>query len=155
MTINEPKGRKARPRPAAPTTPDPVEIAMEIAASGQTPAAAALEVLQTNAALMREQIGLARNERFRNRIKAVRDIALAFVVLLIAAGVIGFVWNARQASGLVIQPLSMPPDLAARGRAIGLPLTELSMGMSHDFAVAIRHGATLVRVGSAIFGARG
>ncbi|MFN9438343.1 MAG: hypothetical protein ACK57S_01665 [Brevundimonas sp.] len=42
MTIDEPKGRKARPRPAAPTTPDPVEIAMEIAASGQTPADAAL-----------------------------------------------------------------------------------------------------------------
>ena len=115
MTINEPKGRKARPRPAAPTTPDPVEIAMEIAASGQTPAAAALEVLQTNAALMREQIGLARNERFRNRIKAVRDIALAFVVLLLAVGVLGFVWHARQASGLVIQPLSTPPDLAERG----------------------------------------
>ena len=45
-------------------------------------------------------------------------------------------------------------DLAARGRARGLPLTELSMGMSHDYAVAIRHGATLVRVGSAIFGSR-
>lgn len=45
-------------------------------------------------------------------------------------------------------------DLAARGRADGLPLTELSMGMSHDWPVAVRHGATLVRVGSAIFGAR-
>jgi hypothetical protein len=45
-------------------------------------------------------------------------------------------------------------DLAARGRADGLPLTELSMGMSRDWAVAVRHGATLVRVGSAIFGAR-
>jgi pyridoxal phosphate enzyme (YggS family) len=45
-------------------------------------------------------------------------------------------------------------DLAARGRADGLPLEELSMGMSHDFMVAIRHGATLVRVGTAIFGAR-
>jgi pyridoxal phosphate enzyme (YggS family) len=44
--------------------------------------------------------------------------------------------------------------LAARGRAEGLPLEELSMGMSHDFAIAIRHGATLVRVGTAIFGAR-
>ncbi len=44
--------------------------------------------------------------------------------------------------------------LAARGRADGLPLVELSMGMSHDWRVAIRHGATLVRVGSAIFGAR-
>jgi pyridoxal phosphate enzyme (YggS family) len=34
-------------------------------------------------------------------------------------------------------------------------LDELSMGMSHDFEVAIEEGATLVRVGTAIFGARG
>jgi PLP dependent protein len=33
-------------------------------------------------------------------------------------------------------------------------LTELSMGMSSDFEVAIEEGATVVRVGSAIFGAR-
>ena len=33
-------------------------------------------------------------------------------------------------------------------------LTELSMGMSHDFEVAIEEGATMVRVGTAIFGAR-
>ena len=33
-------------------------------------------------------------------------------------------------------------------------LTELSMGMSHDFAVAIEEGSTCVRVGTAIFGAR-
>ncbi len=33
-------------------------------------------------------------------------------------------------------------------------LSELSMGMSNDFAVAIEEGATLVRVGSAIFGDR-
>jgi pyridoxal phosphate enzyme (YggS family) len=46
-------------------------------------------------------------------------------------------------------------DLAARGRAEGLPLTELSMGMSGDFAAAIRCGATIVRVGTAIFGGRG
>ena len=45
-------------------------------------------------------------------------------------------------------------DLAARGRAEGLALNELSMGMSHDFHVAIRHGATCVRVGTAIFGPR-
>jgi uncharacterized pyridoxal phosphate-containing UPF0001 family protein len=34
-------------------------------------------------------------------------------------------------------------------------LTELSMGMSGDFEVAIEEGATIVRVGSAIFGRRG
>lgn len=33
-------------------------------------------------------------------------------------------------------------------------LAELSMGMSHDFEVAVEEGATMVRVGSAIFGAR-
>jgi tetratricopeptide (TPR) repeat protein len=132
MTIEEPKARRGRPRPAAPTTPDPVEIAMAIAAKGKTPAEAALEVLQTNAALMREQIGLARNERFRNRIKAVRDTALAFVVLLLAAGVLSFVWNARQASGLVIQPLSTPPDLTQRGldsRAVSSQLLDRLNGL--------------------------
>jgi pyridoxal phosphate enzyme (YggS family) len=39
------------------------------------------------------------------------------------------------------------------GRRNGL--AQLSMGMSGDFELAIRHGSTHVRVGSAIFGARG
>lgn len=38
--------------------------------------------------------------------------------------------------------------------ALGSPLPELSMGMSHDVEVAIGQGATLVRVGTAIFGQR-
>ena len=37
----------------------------------------------------------------------------------------------------------------------GHPLPELSMGMSHDFEIAIAEGATMVRVGTAIFGPRG
>lgn len=36
-----------------------------------------------------------------------------------------------------------------------LPGRELSMGMSNDFEVAIEEGATMVRVGTAIFGGRG
>ena len=36
----------------------------------------------------------------------------------------------------------------------GFRLPELSMGMSHDFEVAIEEGATMVRVGTAIFGER-
>jgi PLP dependent protein len=36
----------------------------------------------------------------------------------------------------------------------GIPLKELSMGMSNDFDIAIEEGATYVRVGTAIFGAR-
>ena len=37
---------------------------------------------------------------------------------------------------------------------LGRPLPELSMGMTDDFEVAIEEGATLVRVGRAIFGER-
>jgi|SRR5208283_4255288 len=36
----------------------------------------------------------------------------------------------------------------------GYLLPELSMGMSHDFEIAIQEGATMVRIGSAIFGER-
>lgn len=36
----------------------------------------------------------------------------------------------------------------------GLPLDTLSMGMSHDFTAAIAEGATMLRIGTAIFGAR-
>ena len=39
-------------------------------------------------------------------------------------------------------------------RAGGLPLDTLSMGMSHDLEAAIAEGATIVRVGTAIFGER-
>jgi pyridoxal phosphate enzyme (YggS family) len=41
-----------------------------------------------------------------------------------------------------------------REMAEGLGLSELSMGMSHDFDVAVDEGATIVRVGTAIFGFR-
>ena len=37
----------------------------------------------------------------------------------------------------------------------GLALPELSMGMSADFEIAIEEGASIVRVGTALFGARG
>lgn len=40
-------------------------------------------------------------------------------------------------------------------QAIAQPLPELSMGMSADYDVAISEGATLVRIGTALFGARG
>jgi PLP dependent protein len=40
-------------------------------------------------------------------------------------------------------------------RRLGRPLPTLSMGMSHDFEVAIEEGATEIRVGTALFGVRG
>lgn len=58
---------------------------------------------------------------------------------------------------MCIPPLDEEPSLhfallAKLGRRLGLPL--LSMGMSADFELAVRLGATHVRVGTAIFGPR-
>jgi PLP dependent protein len=60
--------------------------------------------------------------------------------------------------GLMVMP---PPDAdprpifrATRELATARALPELSMGMTADFEVAIEEGATLVRVGTAIFGGR-
>lgn len=58
-----------------------------------------------------------------------------------------------------VDPSPFFVELAALSRALmatpeGARATELSMGMTQDFEIAIRHGATLVRVGTAIFGDR-
>jgi hypothetical protein len=74
-----------------------------------------------------------------------------------------FVTRCRDVHGLEISglmcipPAEQPPSphfalLAKLARSLGSPL--LSMGMSADFEAAIQLGATHVRVGSAIFGAR-
>jgi hypothetical protein len=58
---------------------------------------------------------------------------------------------------MCIPPLEEEPALhfaLLRNIAARNGLTELSMGMSDDFETAIRFGATMVRVGSAVFGAR-
>jgi pyridoxal phosphate enzyme (YggS family) len=71
----------------------------------------------------------------------------------------------REMSGLQVEGfMAMPPsDVEARAAfakvrelrdSIAPDLKELSMGMSADFAAAIAEGATLVRIGTAIFGAR-
>jgi pyridoxal phosphate enzyme (YggS family) len=68
-----------------------------------------------------------------------------------------------RALGLRVEGLmAVPPNgvdprphfAALRRLARDLELLELSMGMSGDFEVAIEEGATIVRVGSAIFGPR-
>ena len=70
---------------------------------------------------------------------------------------------------MIIPPLTGSPEdsrpyyrrlreLAQEMQAGGIPasnLCHLSMGMTSDFDVAVEEGATLVRVGTAIFGPRG
>jgi len=45
-------------------------------------------------------------------------------------------------------------ELKERMTKEGIPMKELSMGMSNDFEIAIEEGATYVRIGTAIFGPR-
>ena len=52
------------------------------------------------------------------------------------------------------KPLARLAALAAEMRSAGLPIDTLSMGMSHDLEAAVLEGATVVRVGTAIFGER-
>lgn len=58
--------------------------------------------------------------------------------------------NPAQQHAAFAQLRQLQTDLINRG----IPLDTLSMGMSHDFPAAIAEGATLVRIGTAIFGAR-
>jgi len=63
---------------------------------------------------------------------------------------------------MTIPPFDPNPEAARRYFAalrelrdrLGVPLPELSMGMSTDYEVAMEEGATMVRVGTAIFGDR-
>lgn len=52
------------------------------------------------------------------------------------------------------QPLRQLRELFAAIKSEGLPLDTLSMGMSDDLEAAVAEGSTLVRIGTAIFGAR-
>lgn len=74
--------------------------------------------------------------------------------------------NAQIVGLMTIPPLAEDPETArplfrklrelrdAWAAATGLDLPELSMGMTHDLDVAVEEGATFVRVGTGIFGAR-
>jgi pyridoxal phosphate enzyme (YggS family) len=68
----------------------------------------------------------------------------------------GFMCIPRPAETLETQrePFRKLSALLDRARAAGLDLDTLSMGMSDDLEAAILEGATLVRVGTAIFGKR-
>jgi PLP dependent protein len=66
---------------------------------------------------------------------------------------------------MTMAPLDAPVDVLRatfRGarealavvRDAGHPATELSMGMSNDFEIAVEEGATMVRLGTILFGAR-
>ena len=62
----------------------------------------------------------------------------------------------RQREGFEAQrePFRRLKELAASLKDDGLPIDTLSMGMTGDYRAAIFEGATIVRIGTAVFGAR-
>lgn len=62
--------------------------------------------------------------------------------------------DSAEASRQYFRALRQLRDTANAELWYGQELPDLSMGMSHDFEVAIEEGATMIRVGTAIFGAR-
>ena len=93
----------------------PLDIAMASVAEDPSLESPAREVLRKHARLLDQQIALAGNERFRNRIKAARDLSIAIAVTLLILGGISVVWDASHARGVVVEPFSVPPELAAQG----------------------------------------
>jgi pyridoxal phosphate enzyme (YggS family) len=80
-----------------------------------------------------------------------------------APGVVAALVDGLRADGLdVVGLMAVPPHdddprrwfVRLREQAVGLGLTGLSMGMTDDFEVAVEEGATIVRVGRALFGPR-
>jgi tetratricopeptide (TPR) repeat protein len=62
-----------------------------------------------------EQFKQLRLNIWQQRMGILLRIATGFVGLTVAAGLAFMIWNASQSSGLLIEPFSVPPDLAARG----------------------------------------
>ncbi|MEI7931748.1 MAG: tetratricopeptide repeat protein [Alphaproteobacteria bacterium] len=99
--------RKAATEPS-PTTPDPIEIAMEALASGRAPTGVAEEVLRKQSHLLGWQIA---SERVGYALKVLTMVAGAGVALVAAL----LIWQASRADGLVITAFSVPPALTEQG----------------------------------------
>ena len=70
-------------------------------------------------------------------------------------GLMGMATNTDDASVIEADFARIEAFKKSLEERLALPgFTELSIGMSHDWLLAVRHGATIVRVGTAIFGPR-
>jgi len=87
-------------------------------------------------------------------LKLLRDIALLPHIRVRGLMTMPPFFDDPEAARPYFAGLKSLSDLIASEKIPGVEMKELSMGMSGDFEAAIREGATLVRVGTAIFGER-
>jgi len=86
--------------------------------------------------------------------KIVKSISTLQKVKLVGLMTIPPEVEENEASRPYFRQLRLLRDQINESNLLAEPLTELSMGMSHDYPIAIEEGATIVRIGTAIFGER-
>ncbi len=120
---------------------DSLELAEKIARAAESAGKLQEILLQVNIGRESQKNGVAPEAAadLARRIAALSSIRLAGLMAIPPAG------EAEEARPYFRELRSMRDDLG---------VTELSMGMTDDFEVAIEEGATIVRVGRAIFGSR-
>ena len=107
-TKRAPRKRGQSMTTPAPTTPDPIEIAMEVEASGVAATGVAHEVLRRQSQLLAWQVA---SERAGFALK----VGLGIVGLMLVAALGWAAWDASRASGTVIAPFDSAPALEAQG----------------------------------------
>jgi hypothetical protein len=122
-------------------TVDTVELAEKIARAADSAGKRQDVLLQVNIGRESQKSGAAPDDvpELARRVAALGGVRLAGLMAIPPAG----------------EPDAMRPYFRElRTMRDDLGLTELSMGMTDDFEVAIEEGATIIRVGRAIFGSR-
>ena len=145
------KARKAADAFACIHSVDSVDLLKRLdAATGTDAAAAPVVLIQVDLAGERTKFGAAREdaERCVHEALTTKNVKLAGLMLLPP-------WNEdpEQTRPWFIR-LREFRDSLIQGGVPAVALRHLSMGMSHDYEAAIEEGATLIRVGTAIFGKR-
>jgi len=122
-------------------TVDSVELAEKIARAADSAGKRQEVLLQVNIGRESQKSGAAPEEAAElvRRISALPSVRLSGLMAIPPTGELDDV---------------RPHFRALRAMRDDLGLTELSMGMTDDFEIAIEEGATIVRVGRAIFGSR-
>ncbi len=105
------RSRKARP----PTTPDPIEIAMEAEAVGQAPHGVASQVLTEQLQLIRTQTKLGRWQIASERASFALKVLTGVAGVVVAGALATMAWQASRSDGLVVEAFSVPPALVSRG----------------------------------------
>ena len=128
---------------------DSVELAEEIDRRAATAGLITYILLEVNSSGEESKFGLSLSEvpDVAGRLQACRNVRLRGLMT-----VAEYLEDVEQLRPSFRSLRVLRDELAARFQDV--PITELSMGMTNDFEVAIEEGATMVRIGSAIFGPR-